>query len=255
MTVYAVALSKGGSTKTTTAAELALHLTRQGRRVLAIDLDQQGDLTTRFGLTSEAEIDGDAADVMSGEMTAIEAACTVPSIEGLSVLVGTSKLSVVRDQPEAIVSLRDHLPEVQAHWDDVVIDTPPEMEVATIAALAAADSVIAAVTCAVEAYEKLDRMEEVLAVRVARRLRKGASVDWIVPTRFDKRRTLDNEVVALLKERFGSKVTAPIREAVVVKDSYTAGCPVGLYDESHPVSKDYTAALEQVTGLGSKGCA
>lgn len=252
MTTYCVALSKGGSTKTTTAAELALHLTRQGRRVLAVDLDQQGDLTTRLGVTSEAEVAGTAADVMSGELTAIEAAHAVPSIEGLALLVGTAELSLVRDQPEAIVALRDHLPEAQEHWDDVVIDTPPEMEVATIAALAAADTVVAAVTCAVEAYEKIDRMEEILEVRVARRLRRGASIDWIIPTRFDKRRTLDNEVVDLLKERFGAKVTAPVREAVVVKDSYTAGCPVGLYDESHPVSRDYRSALEQITGLESK---
>lgn len=252
MTVYCVALSKGGSTKTTTAAELALHLTREGRRVLAIDLDQQGDLTTRLGVTSETEVAGTAADVMSGELTAIEAACDVPSIEGLALLVGTAELSLVRDQPEAIVSLRDHLPEVQQRWDDVVIDTPPEMEVATIAALAAADTVVAAVTCAAEAYEKLDRMEEILEVRVARRLRKGASIDWIIPTRFDKRRTLDNEVVELLRKRFGDKVTVPIREAVVVKDAYTAGFPVGAFDPNHPVSRDYVAALEQVTGLCSK---
>ena len=62
MTVYAVALSKGGSTKTTTAAELVAALARRGRRVLAIDLDQQGNLSRRMGLTDSTEVSAVAAD-------------------------------------------------------------------------------------------------------------------------------------------------------------------------------------------------
>ena len=61
MTVYTVALSKGGSTKTTTAAEIAAALAAAGRRVLAIDLDQQGNLTTRLGLTDDSEVPAVAA--------------------------------------------------------------------------------------------------------------------------------------------------------------------------------------------------
>ena len=67
MTAYAVALSKGGSTKTTTAAELVAGLARAGRRVVAIDLDQQGNLSTRLGITPQTEVGGVAADVLTGQ--------------------------------------------------------------------------------------------------------------------------------------------------------------------------------------------
>ena len=125
MTVYAVALSKGGSTKTTTAAELVAALARRGRRVLAIDLDQQGNLTTRLGVTDDTEVSAVAADVLTAEATAPEAAIDAPSVPGASVLAGTHDLASLDHRPEVITALRDHLPEVAGEWDDVVIDTPP----------------------------------------------------------------------------------------------------------------------------------
>ncbi|MGO4610890.1 ParA family protein, partial [Variovorax sp. 2RAF20] len=83
MTIYAIALSKGGSTKTTTAAELAATLAAAGRRVLAIDLDEQGNLTTRLGVTEDAEVSGVAADVLIGDATAEEAAFPSPTVPGV----------------------------------------------------------------------------------------------------------------------------------------------------------------------------
>lgn len=78
MTVYCVALSKGGSTKTTTAAGIVAGLARRGRRVLAIDLDQQGNLTTRLGVTDDTEVSAVAADVLTAEASASEAAVDAP---------------------------------------------------------------------------------------------------------------------------------------------------------------------------------
>ena len=65
MATYTVATPKGGVGKSTTAAELVLALSQRGRRVLAIDLDQQGNLTTRMGLTASSEVDGTTADVLA----------------------------------------------------------------------------------------------------------------------------------------------------------------------------------------------
>ena len=93
MTVYVVALSKGGSTKTTTAAELVAALARRGRRVLAVDLDQQGNLTTRLGVGDSTEVNAVAAEVLTAEATAIEAAVEAPSVPGASVLAGTHDLA------------------------------------------------------------------------------------------------------------------------------------------------------------------
>src|SRR5690349_24443498 len=93
MTVYAVALSKGGSTKTTTAAELVTALAQQGRRVLAIDLDQQGNLTTRLGVTDDTEVAAVAADVLTAAASASDAAIPAPSVPGAHLLAGTHDLA------------------------------------------------------------------------------------------------------------------------------------------------------------------
>ena len=243
MTIYAVALSKGGSTKTTTAAELVAALARRGRRVLAIDLDQQGNLTTRLGVTDDTEVAAVAADVLTAE-----AAIDSPSVPGASILAGTHNLASLDQRPEVITALRDHLPEVAGEWDDVVIDTPPALGLVTLAALAAADVVVAAVACETEAYDQLDRLVEVIAQRIAPRMKPGQRVHWIVPTRYDSRRLLDRDVVDMLTEQHPGRVTAPVREAVAARDAYTSGMPVSVFAPGSGIAADYAAALAPIIG-------
>lgn len=249
MTVYTVALSKGGSAKTATAAELVAALAKQGRRVLAIDLDQQGNLTTRLGITQDTEVEAVAADLLIGEATAAQAAVPSPSVPGAYVVAGTHDLADVDNQPEVITSLRDYLPQLAGEWGeaDVVIDTPPAMGLVTLAALAAADVVVAAVVCSTEAYDQLDRLVAVIDKRVTR-MRPGQKIHWIVPALYDRRRLIDREVVDMLSERFPGQVTTPVREAVAVKDSYTDGVPVSIYAPGSGVAEDYAKALAPVVG-------
>lgn len=246
MTVYAVALSKGGSTKTTTAAEVAAALARRGRRVLAIDVDQQGNFSRRLGLNDDTEVDAVAADVLVGKASARAAAVPSPSVPGVDVLAGTHDLADIDHLPEVLTSLRDELPTIVGEWDDVVIDTPPALGMLTLAALAAADVVIAAVACETEAYDQLSRLVDVIDSRIAMRLRPGQQVHWIVPTRYDGRRLLDREVVEELEKVHPGKVTTPIREAVAAKDAYTAGMPVSVYMPESGIADDYAAAMAQI---------
>jgi chromosome partitioning protein len=248
VTVYTAALPKGGSTKTTTAAELAHYLTQQGRRVLAIDLDQQGNLTTRLGITQDTEIGAATADVLMGEADADEAAVPAPTAPGVSVLVGTHDLSAVEatPPPDLVTSLRDHLPTVREHYDDVVIDTPPSLTGLTLAGLAAADVVIAPVSAAVESYDQVGRLAGVIAHTLEKRVRPGLRIHWIVPTRYDARRTLDREVLEMLTTTYPGQVTSPIREAVAVRDSYTAGQTISVYRPTSAVAQDYRTALASI---------
>lgn len=246
MTVYAVALSKGGSTKTTTAAEVVAALAARGRKVLAVDVDQQGNFSKRLGLNDDTEVDAVAADVLVGKASAREAAVASPSVPGVDVLAGTHDLTEIDHLPEVLVSLRDYLPMIAGEWDDVVIDTPPALGMLTLAALAAADVVIAAVACETEAYDQLGRLVDVIASRVAPRLRSGQQVHWIVPTRYDGRRLLDREVVEALEAKHPGRVTTPIREAVAARDAYTAGLPVSLYVPGSGIAEDYAAAMAQI---------
>ena len=247
MTVYTVALSKGGSTKTTTAAELVSALVATGRRVLAIDLDQQGNLSTRLGITQDSEVSAVTYDVLTADATALDAAAPSPSVPGAHVLAGTHELVTLDTHkvPDLVTALRDHLPTIAGRFDDVVIDTPPSLDGLTQAGLAAADVVVAAVACEVEALDQLDRLTG-LVEHLGRRTRPGLSVAWIVPTRFDGRRSHDQEIVEVLRESHPGKVTGTVREAVAVRDAYTAGMPVSIYEPSAPVSADYRAALAPV---------
>lgn len=246
MTTYTVALSKGGSTKTTTAAELVVALTRRGRRVLAIDLDQQGNLTRRLGLTDDTEVNAVAADVMLGTASVRQAAVPAPSAPGAVVLAGTHGLADLDQRPEVIMALRDYLPSLDGDFDDVVIDTPPALGIVTLAALAAADEIIASVACETEAYDQLARLAEVIAARVAPRLRPGARIAWIVPTRHDKRRLLDRDVVDELRSSYGAIVTTPVREAVAARDAYTSGMATSVYAPESGVAADYAAAIATI---------
>ncbi len=248
MTVYTVALGKGGSSKTTTAAELVAALAASARRVLAIDLDEQGNFTTRMGVTDDTEVAAVAADVLTGDASAIEAAVPAPSVPGASVLAGTHDLATLANRPEVITSLRDHLPEVAGEWDDVVIDTPPALGLVTLAALAAADVVVGPVECATEAYDQIRRLDEVIAQRIAPRMRPGQHLHWIVPTKYKHGRLIDREVVELLNEQYPGRVTSPIREAVAAKDAYTDGKPVSVYAPRHPIAEDYADALAPIIG-------
>lgn len=248
MTIYAVALSKGGSTKTTTAAEVVAHLTRTGRKVLAIDLDEQGNFTRRLGVAADTEIAGDSAQLLTGQVQAPDVAVPSPTVPGADVVAGTHQLADVERLPETVAGLRDYLPTLAGEWDDVVLDTPPALGTITLAALAAADQVIAAVACRTESYDQLDRLIDVINQRVAPRLRPGQQVHWVVPGQFESRQLLDQEVVDLLRERFPGQVTNPIRKAVAAADAYTAGMPVSIYEPGSGIAEDYRAAMQQITG-------
>ncbi|SJN25287.1 Chromosome (plasmid) partitioning protein ParA [Microbacterium esteraromaticum] len=249
MTVYTLSILKGGSGKTTTAADLVAFLTASGRRVLAIDLDQQGNLTTRLGVTDDTEVSAVAADVLVGEASAFEAAIPSPSVPGARVLVGTQDLAGLDQRPEIITALRDHLPEFVDQWDDVVIDTPPALGLLTLSALAAADVVIAPVECATEAYDQLGKLDQFIAQRVAPRLRPGQRLHWVVPTKYHNRQLIDREVLELLTEQYPGRVTSPVREAVAAKDAYTDGKPVSVYAPRSAIAEDYAQTLATITGI------
>lgn len=245
MAIFCVALAKGGSTKTTTAAEIIWHQAHHGRRVLGIDLDQQGNLSTRMGITGDTQVTAVSADLITGEATAHEAAVPAPSVPGADIIAGTQALASTEQLPEISASLRDYLPSLET-WDDIVIDTPPALGVLTLAALAAATDIIAPVTTSAEAFEQVGRLERFITTRVIR-LAPTAKITSFIPTRYDGRRLIDREIVEELTTQHGVKVTPTVREGVVAKDSYTSRQPVSGFDPTSGVANDYDKAITHLT--------
>ena len=245
MTIWTVALPKGGSAKTTTAAELVAHLAALGRRVLAIDACQQGDLGTRLGITDDTPVSAVTAEVLLGTATVEDAAIPSPAVAGADVLVGTRDLQNLHHNPEVLTALRDILPTL-TDWSDVVIDTPPAIDLAALAALAAADKIIVPVVAAGEAFDQIDELAQVIATRIALRIRPGQRIGWIIPTQQRAGRCLDADVLSTLHDHYPGRVTPPVREAVAVRESYLAGLPVSHYAPHHPVASDYHTAITTI---------
>lgn len=244
MTVYVFSLPKGGTGKSSTAAELALRLAARGRRTLAMDLDQQGNYSKRLGILESTPVEVTAADVLAGRADPTPENLPNPR-ENVWVAVGASDLTDLESAGIADLVVALAHTDMSA-WDDVVIDTSPSAGVLMQAGLVPADVIIAPVQCAVEAWEQLTRLEKILELKL-RRIKPGAAVRWIIPTLYDKRRRLDNEVVASLREHHGAKVTrATIRETVLVKDSYNSHQPVSEYDPTAEVTSDVLAVVDQI---------
>lgn len=245
MSIWTVALPKGGSAKTTTAAELAAHLAGLGRRVLAIDACQQGDLGTRLGLLEDTPVAAVTADVLLGAATVEDAAIPSPAVVGVDVLAGTRDLANLHHHPEVLTAFRDILPALTT-WSDVVIDTPPAIDLATLAALTAADRVIVPVVAAGEAFDQVEELQQLITTRIAPRLNPGCCIGWIIPTQQRAGRCLDADVLSTLHEHYPGRVTPPVREAVAVRESYLAGLPVSHYAPHHPVASDYHTAITTI---------
>ena len=243
MIVYTVAMGKGGAGKTATAAELAAGLAAAGARVLAIDTDPQGNLSTRLGLDFDPGPTG-TADVLLGAARLDEAAEPSPVVAGVEVLRGSADLLGVTltEVPDLLVALKDELGEWSTRYDAAVIDTSTHQGPLTLAALAAADTIIATVAPSVEALDQCAQLRDTIASKIARRVNRGARIGYIVPCRVDRRRVLDRQVLDEL-DTLGVPVSPPVRDAVAVAESYASQMPASLYAPESPVVADYAAAL------------
>lgn len=243
MTIYCVAMGKGGAGKTTFAAELVAALARAGRVTRALDSDRQGNFSTRMGISADMPgVQYVAADVLAGQVSAQVAAIAAPSVPGAYVLAGTHDLD---DLDVPVTVLAERIRALAHGVDDVVIDTRPSLHRLTEAALSAAQVIIAPCSCEGESFDQVEELAAFLQLRLG-----GRTLDAIVPTRYDARRTLDREVVQLLTDRWPDQVTTPpIRETVTVKEAYVAAAPVSVYAPNAPVSADYAAVCAAITGL------
>jgi chromosome partitioning protein len=238
----AIFLGKGGVGKSTTAYALSSFLSANGH-VLAIDLNPQATLTNAL-LTEKPQYG--FYDALIGFVALGQA--IVPAATGygsrLSVLSATSDLATLEQQTSS--NLDRHyilcdLLDSTSGADFTVIDTPPSStSLLTVAALVAATHVIAPISTDAAAFEQLPAFERLLE-QIQRRLNPQLAWAGILPTRFDGRRRLDNEVLDALRVKY-PLVHPPVAESVRIKESMAKGLPANAA-ETTPFFDEAVASI------------
>ena len=252
--IIAITNQKGGVGKTTTAINLSACLAEAGQRVLTVDFDPQGNTTSGLGL-EKGNIDNTVYELLMGECTVEE--CINPSVqERLDVMPSDVDLAGAEiellDMEEKECILKKNLELLNGKYDFIIIDCPPSLNLLTINALTAADSVIIPVQCEYFALEGISKLLNTIKI-IKSKLNPSLEIEGFLLTMFDSRLRLANQIYDEVKRHFQELVFKTIiQRNVKLSEAPSHGIPAILYDADSTGAKNHLALAQEIITRNSK---
>ena len=253
--VIAIANQKGGVGKTTTAFNLGIGLARNGKKVLAVDSDAQGNLTSCMGISEPDSLEYTLASVMkilmdggsvsagSAVMEHREKICFVPG----NIELSSVEVALVNTMGREYI-LKEYISIVAPFFDFILLDTMPSLGMLTINALAAAGSVL--IPCQPH-YLALKGLEALIAsiLRVKRKLNPELEFEGILLTMADARTNFAMEIMKLVRENYGSRIPVfqeHIPMSVRAAETAAEGKSIFVHDPKGRAAAAYSRLTEEV---------
>ena len=247
MKIIAVANQKGGVGKTTSSVNLAASLAQIGQRVLLVDMDPQGNATMSSGIEKN-KLERSVLDVLLNEATLTECLITSSS-GGYGVLPANGDLTAAEveliDVDGKELRLKTGLSQAAASFDYVLVDCPPSLNMLTVNAMVACDSILITMQCEYFALEGLSALLSTVR-RINETVNSDLEIEGILRTMYDPRNSLTTEVSEQLFSHFGSLVyRTVIPRNVRLAEAPSHGEPGIVYDRYSRGARAYMALAEE----------